>query len=652
MIPVRALILALLMLCAAPAAAVASDPGLGLAGWSVEALSGAKARIAALREDVTLAPEEMARTAAAARKAAMSGPGVRGFTYFMILLFSAVAVEWLFWTYAYSPLRALRAAQAGSPSAALRLGLRRLALSVSGLLLFMVAAVGASAALAWPPGAQEVALSVFLLLFALRLAWMLVVAALSPGKPALRMVPVDPARARWLAAAAMLALALLALGRILPGTLEHAARAAHAGSALRFALYTAAAVVLVVASLLLFPRGGAGRPLFPRSFVLALLAATVYVAWLLHPEAAGVAAIAAIVLALLIGLRPIVYFYWQDQPEQSALPAIVLSLARFVTVLAGLGAAAVALDTPLEALVESGHPLARVGLRLLGVAVLALLAHGVWIAIRSLVDQRMAKIAPAGPHEAHEPPGAKSRLLTLLPLLRVTVAVLLLAMLVMSTLWALGVQITPLLAGAGVVGLAIGFGAQTLVKDIVSGVFYLIDDAFRIGEYIQSGNFKGVVESFSLRSVKLRHHRGALFTVPFGALGAIQNMSRDWVIDKLTVGITYDSDLDKAKKLIKRIGQDLAADPELGRHFLEPLKMQGVEAFGDFAIQIRMKMKTLPGEQFVIRRKALAMIKKAFDANGIKFAFPTVQLAGGGEPGAAAAAAAQQVLAREAPPAA
>ena len=649
MIPVRALVLALAISCVAPAAAIASDPGPGLAGQSVEALSGAKARIAALREDLALAPEEMARTAAAARKAAMSGPGVRGFTYLMILLFSAVAVEWLFWTYAYSPLRALRAAQPGTPSEALRLGLRRLALSVSGLLLFMVAAVGASAALAWPPGTQEVALSVFLLLFALRLAWMLVEAALSPGKPGLRLVPVDPARTRWLAAAAMLALALLALGRILPGTLEHAAGAVHAGSALRFALYTAATTVLVVASLLLFPRGGgSGRPLFPRSFVLALLAAAVYAAWLSNPAAAGVAAIAAIVIALLIGLRPIVYFYWQDQPEQSALPAIVLSLARFITVLAGIGAAAVALDTPLEALVESGHPLARVGLRLLGVAVLALLAHGVWIAIRSLVDQRMAKIAPSDPHE---PPGAKSRLLTLLPLLRVTVAVLLLAMLVLSTLWALGVQITPLLAGAGVVGLAIGFGAQTLVKDIVSGVFYLIDDAFRIGEYIQSGNFKGVVESFSLRSVKLRHHRGALFTVPFGSLGAIQNMSRDWVIDKLTVGITYDSNLDKAKKLIKRIGQDLAADPELGRHFLEPLKMQGVEAFGDFAIQIRMKMKTLPGEQFVIRRKALAMIKKAFDENGIKFAFPTVQLAGGAEPGAAAAAAAQQVLAREAPPA-
>jgi small-conductance mechanosensitive channel len=205
----------------------------------------------------------------------------------------------------------------------------------------------------------------------------------------------------------------------------------------------------------------------------------------------------------------------------------------------------------------------------------------------------------------------------------------------------MGVEIGPLIAGAGVVGVAVGFGAQTLVKDIISGVFYLLDDAFRVGEYIQSGSYKGVVESFSLRSVKLRHHRGPLYTVPFGELGAIQNMSRDWVIDKLSINVTFDTDLDKAKKLIKQIGKDLAADPEFGPNLIEPLKMQGVEQFGDFAIQIRMKMMTKPGQQFTIRRRAYAMIKKAFDANGIRIAVPTVQVAGGGE---AAAAAARQAL--------
>jgi moderate conductance mechanosensitive channel len=114
-------------------------------------------------------------------------------------------------------------------------------------------------------------------------------------------------------------------------------------------------------------------------------------------------------------------------------------------------------------------------------------------------------------------------------------------------------------------------------------------------------------------------------------LGAVENMSRDWVIDKLQIGVTYDSDLEKARKLIKKIGQELAEDPEMAPNIIETLKMQGVEQFGDFAIQIRMKMTTKPGEQFVIRRKAFAMIKKAFDANGIKFAFPTVQVAGGSD---------------------
>jgi small-conductance mechanosensitive channel len=209
----------------------------------------------------------------------------------------------------------------------------------------------------------------------------------------------------------------------------------------------------------------------------------------------------------------------------------------------------------------------------------------------------------------------------------------------MLVLSALGVNIGPLLAGAGILGLAIGFGAQTLVRDIITGVFMILDDAFRVGEYILSGNYKGTVESIGLRSVKLRHHRGPIYVVPFGELRGVQNVSRDWVITKLTVGITYDSDLEKARKLVKKIGQELAADAEFKDEILQPLKMQGVEEFGDFAIQVRMKMMTKPGDkQFLIRRRAYAMIKKAFDANGIKFAFPTVQIAGGGDPAVAAAA--------------
>jgi small-conductance mechanosensitive channel len=269
--------------------------------------------------------------------------------------------------------------------------------------------------------------------------------------------------------------------------------------------------------------------------------------------------------------------------------------------------------------------------------VILLVADLVWEVTKTLIDRRLART------EMAEPPGSEAasrqaRLRTLLPIFRNVLFAVLAVVALLMALSALGVEIGPLIAGAGVVGVAIGFGAQTLVKDVISGVFYLLDDAFRVGEYIQSGSYKGTVESFSLRSVKLRHQRGPIFTVPFGELGAVQNMSRDWVIDKFTINLTYDTNLEKARKLIKAIGQEMAADPEFASNIIDPLKMQGVEQFGDFAIQIRCKMTTRPGEQFVIRRKAFARIKQAFDENGIHFAFPTVQVAGGGETAHAAVA--------------
>ena len=279
---------------------------------------------------------------------------------------------------------------------------------------------------------------------------------------------------------------------------------------------------------------------------------------------------------------------------------------------------------------------------LLNGIIVLLVADLLWQLSKALIAYRIA-LAPAQGASADEL-ARSDRLRTLLPIFRNTLAALIAAVTTLTILAGLGVQIAPLIAGAGIFGVAIGFGSQTLVKDVLSGVFYMLDDAFRVGEYIQSGSYKGTVESFSLRSVKLRHHRGPVYTVPFGELGAVQNMSRDWVIDKFQIGVTFDTDLEKARKLIKTIGQDLAADPDFGRHILEPLKMQGVEQFGDFAIQIRCKMTTRPGEQFVIRRKALARIKEAFDENGIQFAFPTVQVAGGSDAGPAAAHEALQLV--------
>jgi small-conductance mechanosensitive channel len=332
--------------------------------------------------------------------------------------------------------------------------------------------------------------------------------------------------------------------------------------------------------------------------------------------------------------------------SQTAGPPSVIeaTLEHGIRALLIIGGAALlgwAWDVDLVHLAGQDTAFARIVHGVLTTVVILLVADVLWHAAKAAIDSKLAHTAELVQPNSEEA-RRRARLRTLLPIFRNVLFVLVIAVAVMMTLAELGVEIGPLIAGASVVGVAIGFGAQTFVRDVIAGMFYLLDDAFRVGEYIQSGNYKGTVEGFSIRSVRLRHHRGPVYTVPFSLLGAIQNQSRDWVIDKIGVGVTYDSDLEKARKLIKQIGLDLQKDPEFAPLILEPLKMQGVEQLGDFAVQIRAKMMTVPGEQFVIRRKAYAMIKKAFDENGIKFAFPTVKVAG--ETEAATAAVAQHAL--------
>ncbi len=285
-----------------------------------------------------------------------------------------------------------------------------------------------------------------------------------------------------------------------------------------------------------------------------------------------------------------------------------------------------------------------------------MLAYLVWQLAKTAIDQRLEREArPQGVSDPGEAGGTGgSRLRTLLPLARGTVFAVVCVMSVLSVLAALGVNIGPLLAGAGVVGLAVGFGAQTLVRDIISGAFYLMDDAFRLGEYIDVGDAKGTVEKIGIRSMQLRHHRGAVNVVPYGAIRRMTNQSRDWVVEKLEFRLTYDTDITKVKKIIKRIGQELAADPEMGPHILQPLKSQGVLAMEDSAMLVKAKFTAKPGEQFVIRREAYQRIKQAFDEAGIHFAHRQVTVfvppgTAGSAAAAATGAAAAAVLEAEPP---
>lgn len=269
---------------------------------------------------------------------------------------------------------------------------------------------------------------------------------------------------------------------------------------------------------------------------------------------------------------------------------------------------------------------------LLDVIVILFLGYIVYHLFRIWIDSRIAEEGGDGEAgELGDEGGASgaSRLATLLPLFRGAILAVVVVSVVLIALMELGINVSPLFAGAGVVGLAVGFGAQTLVRDIFSGAFFLFDDAFRKGEYIDLGDVKGTVEKISVRSFQLRHHLGALHTIPFGEIKTLSNFSRDWVIMKLPLRVTYDTDVEKVRKLIKKLGQELLEDPVIGENFIQPLKSQGVIEMQDSAMIIRVKFMTKPGDQFLVRKRVYEDIRELFAREGIKFAHRevTVRLA-------------------------
>ena len=279
---------------------------------------------------------------------------------------------------------------------------------------------------------------------------------------------------------------------------------------------------------------------------------------------------------------------------------------------------------------------ARVAGSLFDIIVTLTLASALWGLVRTALRQGVVQ-AEAGDGEGGAA-GAASRLQTLLPLFGNALLVAITVIAALVVLSSLGVNIAPLIAGAGVIGIALGFGAQTLVRDMLSGVFLLLEDAFRVGEYVDVGSAKGTVENISLRYLRLRHHLGPINTIPFGEIKTLTNFSRDWAIMKLELRVPYAIDLEKVRKIVKSVGQELLAHPEFGPNFLQPLKSQGVHRMDDSAFIIRVKFMAKPGEQFVLRREVFRRIQQAFAAEGIEFAPRRVIVDGAGKEAAAAAA--------------
>ena len=260
----------------------------------------------------------------------------------------------------------------------------------------------------------------------------------------------------------------------------------------------------------------------------------------------------------------------------------------------------------------------------LQIMLVLILGFVIWEFVKSRIDRKLREEMPEADEEKEEGGAGGSRIGTLLVLLRKFIMAIMFVMVSLIILSNLGVNIGPLIAGAGVIGLAIGFGAQTLVKDIIAGIFFLIDDAFRVGDYIETAGTRGMVEHISLRSLRLRHPKGPVFNIPFGSMGTVKNNSRDYIITKLDFRVRYDTDVDKVRKIIKKINKVIMKDEKMGPVLLGKIKSQGVRELDDSAMIMRVKFKTIPGEQFVVRREVFRMMQESFRENGIEFAHRNV----------------------------
>lgn len=250
-------------------------------------------------------------------------------------------------------------------------------------------------------------------------------------------------------------------------------------------------------------------------------------------------------------------------------------------------------------------------------------AFVLWELFKYATEAYMYRIAQknlAGRGDKRTAGSIAERFDTLMPMIRVTVATIIAVIAALIALDQLGVNTAPLLAGASVLGLAISFGSQALVKDIVSGIFYLADDAFRVGEYIRCGQAEGTVEGFTLRSIRLRHPNGQIQVIPFGELGQISNYSRDWAAVKFNLRFARDTDLEKLREATTKVGADMMTEPELKADILEPIKIHSVAEVSDNALVVRFKLKTRPGNIASIQDRTLRQMLKEMPNLGITFA--------------------------------
>jgi small conductance mechanosensitive channel len=186
----------------------------------------------------------------------------------------------------------------------------------------------------------------------------------------------------------------------------------------------------------------------------------------------------------------------------------------------------------------------------------------------------------------------------------------------------LGLDIAPLIAGAGVAGVALGLGAQALIRDVIGGFFILLEDQFVVGDSIQVGNIAGAVEKMTLRATFLRDLEGTLHVIPNGEIRIVSNRTKDWSRAIVDLGVAYEEDIGRVVAALGKIGHDLHQDEEFALLLLEEPTVTGVEALGDWAVTVRIMVKTRPGKQWDVARELRRRIKESFEREGIEMPYP------------------------------
>lgn len=226
---------------------------------------------------------------------------------------------------------------------------------------------------------------------------------------------------------------------------------------------------------------------------------------------------------------------------------------------------------------------------------------------------------------------SEKRARTLGRIARQAVSVLTWSVAGMLVLSELGINLGPILAGAGIAGLAVGFGAQTLVKDLIGGFFILFENQFRVGDVISTAGVAGLVESINLRTTVLRDLEARVHVIPNGSITVLTNFTREWSRPVLDIGVAYKEDTDRCMAVLKGVGDEMEKDPVFGSKLTGPFEYPGVAEFSDSAVVLRIMVPTQPMERWTVLRELNRRVKKAFDEHGIEIPFPHMTLYVGDE---------------------